>query len=275
MQLIPRLYLMDGNTYMYRAWHAVPHMETSCGFPTNAIYGFKSIMVKLLEKERPSFMLVVFDSPGDTFRNKMYPRYKSHRAGMPEALLRQRPFIIQMLRAMGVAVFEAQNVEADDIIASLAKTFSKSYTVTIVGADKDLMQVISPSVTMMDAKTGKHTTVTDVQKRFVHPSRMVEYLALVGDSTDGVPGVKGIGPKTAKELIDKYGTLDSIYANLDKVSNSVAKRLRVGHDMAYLCRDLVQLVCDLEPIKSIKTASVVGFDHEKLATLYTDLEFSK
>ena len=198
------LYLIDGSSYIYRAFYALGRLTNSRGMPTQAIYGFAQMLLKVMREKKPDYLCVVFDPPGPTHRHEMYDAYKATRQKMPEDLVTQVPYIKELVSYHGVAQLEKEGYEADDVIATLTRwAADHDLEVVIVSGDKDLLQLVSdPRVRQWDPQKDRVFTEEGVAERFgVTPGQMVDYLALVGDSTDNIPGVKGVGEKTARQLL--------------------------------------------------------------------------
>ncbi len=199
------LYLIDGSSYIFRAFFGVRQvLSTSKGLPTNALYGFTTMLQKVVREEKPDYLAVAFDSPEKTFRHKVYPEYKANRSEPPEDLAKQFPYFEPLVEAFGISSLRQPGFEADDIIGTLAKQGeAEGMKVTIVSSDKDMMQLISPHINMLDTMKNKRFTSEDVIEKFgVGPDCVVEVMGLMGDSSDNIPGVLGVGPKTAAELIN-------------------------------------------------------------------------
>jgi DNA polymerase-1 len=198
-----KVFLIDGSSYIYRAFFALPHLSNSKGFPTNALLGFANMILKVLREIGAQHGAIAFDAPGPTFRHEVFGEYKANRPSMPENLRVQVPYIKEMVAALRVPVLERGGYEADDLIGALAKKLEQEGIETIiVSGDKDLMQLISPQVTMYDPMKDKTYRTADVKERFgVPPDKVVEVMGLCGDASDNIPGVPGIGPKTAAQLI--------------------------------------------------------------------------
>ena len=199
-----RLFLIDGSSYIYRAYYAIRHLSNSKGMATNAIYGFTNMLLKVMRDFQPDRLAVVFDSRGPTFRSEIYPEYKANRAAMPEDLVPQIPYIKRIVTAFNLPGLETPGFEADDIIATLAKRFAaRGIDVTVVTGDKDLMQIVDEHIRLLDTMKDKVYGPAEVAERFGGADKVVEVQALAGDSSDNIPGVPGIGEKTAKMLIDR------------------------------------------------------------------------
>jgi len=274
----PRLFLIDGSSYIYRAFFAIPHLSNSKGFPTNAIYGFTNMLLKVVREQEPEYLAIAFDAPGPTFRHEVFGEYKANRPAMPENLRPQIPFIKEIVSALQIPALEIEGYEADDLIGSLAKKLeSEGMNTVIVSGDKDLMQLITPQVVMYDPMKDKTFEIPEVKERFgVPPDKVVEVMGLCGDTSDNIPGVPGIGEKTAARLIEQFGSIEELLKNLEKVK-SPTLRASLGHyaDQARLSRELatldtqVPLAWDLEKLKPGMP------DREKLHKIFKEMEFSK
>jgi hypothetical protein len=206
-----KIYLLDGSGYIYRAYHGIRELSTSGGLRTNAIYGFTTLLLKLLREERPEHLAVIFDPPrGETFRSRLYPEYKANRAAMPDDLAAQVPYIKQVVRALNIPALEVPGFEADDVIATVARRYAaEGMEVTVVTSDKDLMQIVGAGISLLDTMKEKCSGPLEVQQRFgVPPERVADILGLAGDASDNIPGVPGIGEKTAAELVQRFGTIE-------------------------------------------------------------------
>jgi DNA polymerase-1 len=273
-----RIYLIDGSSYIYRAYFAIRHLSNSKGFPTNAIYGFTNMLLKVLRDEKPDHLAVVFDARGPTFRKKIYPEYKANRAQMPEELAQQIPLIKRVVEAFRLPVLEREGFEADDIIATLAGRFSeRGMEVTVVTGDKDLMQIVSDRIRLLDTMKDKVSGLQEVAERFGGPpSSVVEVQALAGDSSDNVPGIPGIGEKTAVELIREFGTLENLLANIDRVKGEKRREnLKQFADQARLSKQLVTLVDNLPLQVDYDNLSLSEPDRQALTELFKEMEFQK
>ena len=269
-----RIYLIDGSSYIYRAYYAIRHLSNSKGMATNAIYGFTKMLMKVVRDEQPDHLAVIFDAKGPTFRTEIYPEYKANRAAMPEDLVPQIPVIKELVRAFNMPALEQPGYEADDIIATLAHRFAaKGMQVTVVTGDKDLMQVVSDQVRMLDTMKDKVFGPAEVAERFCSPQQVVEIQALAGDSSDNVPGVPGIGEKTARQLIEQFGDIETLLASLDQLKGRRRENLETFADQARLSKQLVTLVKDL-PLKiDYEDFALSEPDREALTTLFKECEF--
>ena len=239
-----KLILIDGSAYIFRAFHALPPMNRKDGTPVNAVYGFTNMVMKLVDDLRPDHAIVVFDHARENFRNDIFPEYKANRGETPEELIPQFPLIRDATRALNLPMAEVPGFEADDLIAAYARVgLADGMTVVIVSSDKDLMQLIRPGVTMLDPMKQKTIGADEVMERFgVTPDKVVDIQALAGDSIDNVPGVPGIGVKTAAELINTFGDLDALLARAEEIKQPKRRESLITHaDMARLSRELVRL----------------------------------
>ena len=209
----PLVAIVDGSNYIYRAFYAIPLLTNSKGFPTNAIYGFTNMLMKLLRDLEPDYIVVTFDLKGPTTRHGEFEDYKATRKPMPDDLIPQIPFIKDVVRGFSICILEKQGIEADDLIGTLTiQASKKGLRTAIISGDKDLMQMVDENVTMIDTMKDKTYDAAAVKEKFgVGPDKVVEILGLMGDTSDNIPGVPGIGPKTAQRLIEEYGTVEESY----------------------------------------------------------------
>jgi len=237
------LYLVDGSSYIYRAYYAIRHLSSPSGQPTNAIYGFIQMLLKLLKDHQPRHVAVVFDVGRVTFRTGLYPEYKANRAAMPDDLRAQVGPIRDVVRAFNIPALELAGFEADDIIGALAARHSAAGgRVVVVTGDKDLMQIVTERVTLLDTMKGKASGIAEVIERFgVGPELVPDILGLAGDSSDNIPGVPGIGEKTAIKLIQEFGSLDQLLERAGEVKGKTGERLREFRDQALLSRQLATI----------------------------------
>jgi DNA polymerase I len=271
------IYLVDGSAYIYRAYHAIAPLSNSHGLPTNAVLGFVNMINRLLREKNPHFLAVAFDSRGPVFRHALYDRYKANRPPMPEDLSPQLPYIKKFVQAAQICLLEQQGVEADDILATAVNNFTAlGHRIVLVSGDKDLLQLVGDSVQMWDPMQDKvmdHQAV--LSKYGVPPERLLDLFALIGDSADNIPGVPGIGLKTAAKLIGEYGNLENLYAAIgpDQKAKTM-QRLVESRDLAFLSRELIQLKTDVEIPRSLESYSCRPADPDLLGDLYRELEFS-
>ena len=271
----PDLVLVDGSSYLYRAFHAMPPLTTSDGQPVGALRGILNMLKKTFEVTQPTLGAVIFDAPGKTFRDDMYPEYKANRPSMPDELRAQIEPIHELVRAMGLPLIMVPDVEADDVIGTLCKVYAEQgKSVLVSTGDKDMAQLVNDQVTLVNTM-GDQWTYLDpvgvVEKFGVPPERIIDYLALMGDKVDNVPGVESCGPKTAVKWLTAYGDLDGVVAHADEVKGKAGEKLRAALDFLPLGKDLVtiKLDCELEPMD----LALPGPDEAKLAELYTRFEF--
>ena len=269
--------LLDGNSFCYRAYYAIRDLRTSKGQATNAVYGFVTMLEKLLKENKPDGAAAGFDLKGPTFRHKRYEEYKIQRPPMPEDLVSQMPIIKKVLGAYRIPIFEKEGFEADDVIATLAKKLeADGHEVFIVTGDKDMLQLVTKKVKVLNPQKDNFIyDAGEVKKRFgVEPGRVVEIMALMGDASDNIPGVLGIGEKTAVKLISEFGTLDGVLKNIPKIQGDRLKEnLQKYRDQALLSKELAQIDSDVPLEVDTDALRLREPDAEKLAELYKELEF--
>ncbi|MFQ5904284.1 MAG: 5'-3' exonuclease H3TH domain-containing protein [Candidatus Binatia bacterium] len=279
-----RLYLIDGSSYIFRAFFALPPMSNSNELPTQAIYGFTTMILKFLKEFQPEFLAVVFDKGRDTFRNEIYHEYKSNRPEAPADLIPQFPYTRKVLQAMNIPALELEGFEADDLIATLAKNFTSQETeVVIVSGDKDLMQLVGDTTRILDTMKSRWIGVEEVKEKFgVEPHQVVEVMGLMGDPVDNIPGIKGIGEKTAIPLIQKFQSLENLFDHLDdlnkvgiKSSTRVRKALMEGKEDALMSRKLATVRTDVPIHVELEELRFQGVSNENLRELFIELEFSQ
>jgi DNA polymerase I len=276
-----KIILVDGNNLLFRSFYATAYqgviMKNSKGFPTNALYGFINMMNKIIKEEEPNYILVAFDK-GKTFRHDKYDSYKAGRIEMPDELKLQFPKAKEVLDAFGIKHFEIDNYEADDIIGTLARIVDEEdeFIATIVSSDKDLLQLISDEVVVKLLKQSGHIMMDrdEFMKTYqVEPARMVDLKALMGDASDHIPGVKGIGEKTAINLLAKYGTLDNLYANIDSVTGKTKEKLLADKDNAYMSYDLATIYKEVTLDFTLEDCKYGITDKSQLTNILEELEF--
>ena len=270
------LYLLDGSSYIYRAYFAIRHLSSPKGFPTNALYGFTQMLLKVMKDRAPAHVAVIFDAGKLTFRNELFPAYKATRSTMPEDLAQQIEPIKQMVRAFNIPALELPGFEADDIIGTIArKCEAQGMACVVVTGDKDLMQIVSENVTLLDTMKDKSFGIPDVVEKFgVGPDRVVDVLALWGDTSDNIPGVPGIGEVTAKKLLQEFGTLDELLARATEVKGKTGERLVEFADQARLCRTLATIDCAVPIDYSVDDFAVSPPDNRRLAALFREYGFA-
>ncbi len=268
--------LIDGNSYIHRAFHALRDLRNSKGQPTNAIYGFLRMLDKVLKEKKPKYAAVIFDTGKPTFRHEKFPDYKINRLKMPEDMVSQLPYIREIVQASGITILEKDGFEADDLIATICEWARKNgFKVTIVSSDKDLLQLLSENIIMWDTMKDVLMTPEHVIKKYeLPPDKLEDIFALMGDASDNVPGVPGIGPKTAIKLIKEYGSLENVIKNADKIkSKKVRENLKKYADQALLSRELVRLKKNAPVEIDLDKLALHEPDYEKLAKLFRELEF--
>ena len=270
-----KLVLVDGSGYLYRAFHALPPLQNSRGEPTGAVLGVVNMLNKLCKEESPELIAVVFDAPGRTFRDELFEQYKAHRTPMPDDLRSQLQPLLDCVEAMGLPLLRIAGVEADDVIGTLAKqAAAQDIDVLISTGDKDIAQMVNDRITLVNTMFDSRLDREGVKNKFgVWPEQVMDYLALIGDDIDNIPGIDKVGPKTAAKWLNEYGTLDQLVANAAAIGGKVGENLRAGLQTLELSRKLatidsnLQLDCNLDSLVRREP------DKERLRELYTRLEF--
>jgi len=272
-----KLFLIDGSSYLFRAFYALPHLSNSKGIPTNAIYGFTQMLLKVLKEHHPSYLAIVFDSKAPTFRSEIYEAYKANRPPMPEALASQIPYIKKIIEGYRIPTLEKEGYEADDLIATVAKKASSEMEVVIITGDKDILQLVNDRITVYDTMKEKRFGAEEVKERFgVEPEKVIEVMGLAGDPIDNIPGVPGIGEKTAIELIKKFGSIENLLNHLDEIpQKKLREKLEQFGDQARLSRKLAELPTDLPLSFQIEDFMISSPDLRTLRELFKELEFNK
>jgi DNA polymerase-1 len=244
----PTLYLVDGSSYLYRAFHALPNLTSSRGEPTGALLGVANMLRRLLNETQPEHIAVVFDAKGPTFRHELYPAYKANRPPMPEELRNQVEVILQFTNLLGLPLLQVEGVEADDVIGTLARAAEAAGMNCVISTgDKDMAQLVTECTTLTNTMTGEDLDRAGVIKKFeVTPEQIVDYLALTGDKSDNIPGVDKCGPKTAVKWLQDWGSLEEIMAHADGVGGKIGENLRAALDQLPLSRELATIRCDLD-----------------------------
>jgi len=278
-----RLVLIDGHAILHRAYHALPPLTTSTGELVNAVYGFTTMLLKVIDELKPSYLIVAFDTPKPTFRHAEFVGYQAQRPKMEAELASQLENVRRIIRAMGIPIFAVEGFEADDVIGTLAfqavfraerrgkrktRKDAEKIEVVIVTGDRDLFQLIGPQIKIYAPVKGmSEAQIFDAKrvkkKMGIEPQQIVDYKGLVGDPSDNYPGVPGIGPKTAAELLGKYRTIAGVYKNLGKLPESQARKLTEGAEMAELSRKLAKIVTDAPVELDLEKAQFVFTDEEK------------
>ena len=271
----PPLILVDGSSYLYRAFHALPELTSSQGQQTGAVYGVLNMLRKLVDSYRPQYMAVVFDARGKTFRDDIYPDYKANRPPMPPELSSQVEPLLELVRAMGYPLLQVPKVEADDVIGTLALQASAAGWHTVISTgDKDLAQLVNDRVSLINTMNNSQLDAQGVVEKFgVKPEQIVDYLALMGDASDNIPGVPKVGPKTAAKWLNEYETLDQLVAHAADIKGKVGDNLRANLDQLALSKDLATIRCDVELDKTLEDLSLRSPQPDVLRDWYERLEF--
>ncbi len=269
------LYLIDGHSYFYRAFHAIKGLSNSKGFPTNAIFGFTNMLFKLLREKKPDALAIVLDSPVPTARHRMYEEYKAQRPETPNDLLAQIPYMKKVIEAFRIPAFELPGHEADDVLCTLAKKAAATgVDVYILSGDKDMMQAVGDRIKIYDPM--KEVTIDEaavVEKFGVPPQRVAEVMALTGDAIDNIPGVKGIGEKTAKELISKVASLDELISHPEKIgSERTRKMIAESVDMIRLSKALATIDFELPVDFRLEELTLKEPDWPELLKIFSQFE---
>ena len=278
-----RLFIIDGYATLYRAHYALIKnpLTTTAGLETSAVFGFANQVFQLLEEEKPDYIVAAFDSKGKNFRHELYEQYKANRSVMPDEIQLQLPYLWELLDGMNIPVLRKEGVEADDIIGTVAKMCEKDdLQCNIVSGDKDFMQLINDKTLLYAPQARrKEKEIFDkdkvVEKWGVGPEHIIDLLGLMGDSSDNVPGVQGVGPVTAKKLILEFGSIENIYDNIDQIPNEKLKeKLLADKDNALLSKKLVTILLDVPVDASIADFERKEVDKTKLESIFKELEFT-
>ncbi len=242
-----QLILIDGSSFLFRAFHAVPPLTNAQGQPTNAVYGVSNMLRKLINDYNTPYFAVVFDAPGKTFRHDLYEPYKAHRPPMPDDLRVQIAPLHELIRSLGLPLIIEHGVEADDVLGSLAQNAERQgFKVIISTGDKDMAQLVTDHISLENTMTNTKMDVQGVVEKFgVQPEQIIDYLALMGDTVDNIPGVPKVGPKTAAKWLQEYGSLDNIIANAEQVKGKIGENLRASLGQLPLSRELTTIKCDV------------------------------
>ncbi len=266
--------LVDGSSYLYRAFHALPPLSNSAGQPTGAVYGVLNMLNKLLKEHQPEHVAVVFDAKGKTFRDELFADYKANRPPMPDELREQVKPLLAAIGAMGLPLLRMEGVEADDVIGTLVRqATAKGMRCLVSTGDKDMAQLVDDKTTLVNTMTGQVLDPAGVKEKFdVNPDQIIDYLALVGDSSDNIPGVPKVGPKTAAKWLNQYGSLDAIISHAAEIKGKVGESLRANLEQLELSRQLATIACDLELKVSPADLTPAEPDLETLRKLFAELE---
>ena len=267
--------LVDGSSYVYRAYHALPPLTTSTGQPTGAVRGVVTMVMRILQDHPNAPVGMVFDAKGDTFRHEMYEDYKANRAAMPDDLIPQIEPIHEVIKALGIKIFVVEGVEADDVIGTLATEAEQKGISTIISTgDKDLAQLVTKNIKLVNTMKNEVLDIEGVEKKFgVKPEQIVDFLALVGDTSDNIPGVEKVGPKTAVNWLTEHNDIDTIIEKADEFKGKVGEYLRAGIEQLKLSRQLTEIKKDVKLDFGIEDLAVGERDEKRLHELFTELEF--
>ena len=262
--------IVDGSSYLYRAYYALPHLKNSKGQNTGAIFGVTNMLLKLLKTYNPQHLCMVFDAKGKNFRHTLYKSYKSNRKPMPVELSEQVQPIMDFIRSLGIKILQIPDVEADDVIATLAHNKQKNVEVIISSGDKDLAQLVNKNVTLINSMDDKVLDIDGVYKKFgVYPKQMFDYLVLVGDTSDNIPGVENIGPKTAIKLLNDFETLEGIFQNIDKLKGKIKENLMNSIDTIEITKKLIKLKTNLNIKANEKDYLITNRNQKALSDITT------
>ncbi|MDM8568827.1 5'-3' exonuclease H3TH domain-containing protein, partial [Thiotrichales bacterium HSG1] len=267
--------LIDGSNYLHRAFHATPNLKNSEGFPTGAIFGLTNMLKSLLHQYKPEYVVVVFDAKGKTFRSDLYPEYKANRLPMDEDLAIQIPFVLEIVTALGLPILQIEGVEADDVIGTLAKQAEADGKQSLIfTGDKDFAQLVNDLITIIDTMKNVKLDAQGVQDKFgIPPSLIIDYLTLIGDNVDNVPGVNKVGPKTAVKWLKTYGNLSEIIKNSCNIKGKVGENLQTAIPNLPLTQQLLTIKTDVPLTNPKLKLNTPNFD--KLHELYSKFEFKK
>ena len=268
-----KLLLVDGSSYLYRAFHALPDLRSSDGRPTGAIYGVLNMLQRLIKSERPDYLSVIFDTPAKTFRHDIFPAYKANRQKTPEDLIAQIEPLHQLIINLGLPLIAVDGVEADDVIGTLALEADKKGIKTLIATgDKDMAQLVTENIHLIDTMKDLRMGPAEVKEKFgIQPDRFIDYLSLAGDTSDNIPGVEKVGPKTAIKWINEYGSLDGVIQNADQIKGKIGENLNTALDRLDLFKTLVTIKCDVEMDSNISDLTIgesnEGLLYEQLSDL--------
>ena len=272
-----RLVLIDGHAILHRAYHAYPPLTTSKGELINAVYGFTSILLTVLRQLKPKYVVVAFDLAKPTFRHKEFKAYKAHRPKVDQELTGQIPRTHQVVKTLNIPIFEVEGYEADDVIGTLAKKAQLDEVIIVTG-DRDAFQLIDNKIKVFVPGKGKRLALMFDRKVFLEkygfePRYLVDFKALAGDASDGIPGVKGIGPKTTTQLITQFGSLKEIYSNLDRIDKKIVGKLKKEEEQAFLSYHLAEIVTSVPMEFSLEKCRLTDYDKQKAVAVFEELEF--
>ncbi|MBI4100752.1 hypothetical protein HY439_03375 [Candidatus Microgenomates bacterium] len=278
METENRLVLIDGHAILHRAFHALPPLTNSRGEQSGAVFGFCSMLLRIVQDLKPKYLAVTFDLPAPTFRQKLYSDYQSQRPQMADELSSQIGTLQQVLQEMEIPIFEMAGFEADDLIGTLSKKVKNQVEVIIVTGDRDMLQLVNNHVKLLAPVKGITQMIlydeSQVKEKYgLKPKQWVDFKALVGDPSDNYPGVSGIGPKTACDLLQKYESIENLYKNLDKLPAGQAKILSRDEKQVEMAKKLAEIVCNVEVKFNLEDCRLKPFDRPEVIGLFTRLEF--
>lgn len=274
----PRLVLVDGSASIYRAFHALPPLSNSAGQPTHAVLGFTTMLLKLLREEAPKALAIVFDGPGRTTRHSVFPAYKANRPAMPDALAAQIPLVHRVVDAMRVPRLMVPGEEADDILGTVAvRASSEAYEVRVVTSDKDLLQLVGDRIVVRDPLSARTIGPVEVEGRYgIAPRQIPDLLALMGDTSDNIPGIQGVGEKTARDLLRRFGSLEAVLARIAEVGRPRLRETLSSHaEQARLSKQLATIRTDLDIPWHAPHLARVAPDTGGLLAIFRELEFTR
>ena len=274
----PRLVLVDGSASVYRAFHALPPLSNSAGVPTHAVLGFTTMLLKLVREEEPQALAVAFDGPGPTTRHREFPAYKANRPAMPDTLVAQIPFVHRVVDALRVPRLMIPGEEADDILGTVAvRAAALSYNVRVVTSDKDLLQLVGEHIVVRDPLTPKTSGPIEVENRYgIAPRQVPDLLALMGDSSDNIPGIPGVGEKTARDLLRRFGNLEAALARAAEVERPKLREALAAHaEQARLSKRLATIRTDLDVPWGVAELARTAPDTRALLAIFRELEFTR
>lgn len=272
----PRIILIDGSGYIFRAFYAISRLSTSKGMPTNAVYGFINMLLRVLEVEKPEYLAIAFDTAKPTFRKERYSDYKANREAPPDDLIIQIPYIYRAVDAFGIVSLIKEGFEADDLLGTVARRAeAEGFRVDIITGDKDLMQLVNENINLFDTMKDRRVDPSAVKERLgVRPDQVIDFLALMGDSSDNIPGVTGIGEKSAAELLCTFDSLDGVYRRLGEIKSEKRRDILVKEkEVAYLSQELATIKCDVPYAYSLPSLKYNGPVLDALKSLFEELEF--
>ncbi|MEA2039177.1 MAG: DNA polymerase I [Thermodesulfobacteriota bacterium] len=270
-----KLYLIDGNAYIHRAYHAIRGLSNSAGFPTNAVFGFTRMLMKLMKEQSPEYAAMFFDAKGPTFRHEIYSDYKANRPPMPEDMAIQIPYIKHVTAGFNLPIFEMPGFEADDLIGTLARMAQEAgFYVVMVTGDKDFCQLLTDRAIILDPMKGETIDADSIRESGVDPHQLIDVMALSGDASDNIPGVPGIGPKNALSLIQNFASLNELYEKVDTITRKKQRENLIKYkDQAFLSKKLVTIKIDVPILLDAEALKVKPSDNIRLSRLFKELEF--